>query len=116
MPPLPVTGVNDGARSFCNNTVVGTASVVVNDTASIFKRNVLLLVCATASVTVTVYVVAIVAMLGVPEICPLAVLNINPAGNVGLIANTNAGTPPVAVTGINAVAAAFCDNDLVAIT
>ena len=41
----------------------------------------------------------------VPEIEPLVVLRVNPAGRAGATAQDNAPVPPVAVTGVNAVIA-----------
>ena len=45
----------------------------------------MLLDCPTLSVTVTVNVVSASVTVGVPVICPLAVLNVNPAGKLALI-------------------------------
>ena len=44
------------------------------------------------------------ATLGVPEICPVDALIVNPAGNPGHV-KTNGASPPDAVTGVNGVAA-----------
>ena len=52
---------------------------------------------------VTVNVVVVIASLEVPETCPVEILNVNPAGNVGLIENVVDPLPPVEVTGINGV-------------
>ena len=56
------------AKSFCINTLVGITNVVVNETALTVNINDLLLDCDAESLTVTVYVVSILATLGVPEI------------------------------------------------
>ena len=69
-----------------------------------------LAVCGCASVTVTVYSVCPLAVVVVPAMLPSTVLKINPVGNAGLIEYTNVPTPPEAVTGLNAVNAAFLIN------
>ena len=40
---------------------------------------------------------------GVPEICPVVTLKVNPAGSVGPIENVVDPLPPAEVTGVNAV-------------
>ena len=57
----------------------------------------------------------VLVVLGVPIICPLVLRKVKPVGKLGLTLNVYAPTPPLAVTGINAVAATFCVNVLVAI-
>ena len=47
-----------------------------------------------------------------PEIDPVAVFIESPSGSAGRIENTYAVTPPLAVTGVNAVAATFCSRVL----
>ena len=83
--------------------------------ASTVNVNVLLLFDPTPSVTVTVCTVAILNIEGVPVICPVDVLKLNPVGSAGLMPNTFTPSPPVAVTGVNAVAAVPCVSVLVAI-
>jgi hypothetical protein len=51
-------------------------------------------------VTVIVYTIVDDIAVGVPDISPSAVWNINPEGRLGVIAKVLAPTPPVAVTGL----------------
>ena len=92
-----------------DNGVVGTEVVNIGRAPTV-NVNVLLLVCTGTleSLTVTVYVVRLLAEVGVPVICPVLKFNSNPLGNVGLILNDNAPDPPVAEIGINAVAGIDC--------
>ena len=64
---------------------------------------------------VTVKVVAVIVDVGVPVISPVPELNARPDGRLGLIAKLRVPVPPVAVTGVNAVACMFCVNILDAI-
>ena len=57
----------------------------------------------TLSVTVIVYTIVDDIAVGVPDISPSAVWNINPEGRLGVIAKVLAPTPPVAVTGLTGV-------------
>jgi hypothetical protein len=115
MPPAPLTGLNEANAIVLVNEYEDSASVVVTSGASTVKVNVWLLVARLTSVTVTVWTVAILETLGVPVICPVDELKLNPVGNAGLILNTLAPSPPVAVTGVNAEIAVPCVNVLVAI-
>ena len=62
------------------------------------------------------YTVDTLVIVGVPEILPLLVLIVNPVGRAGLIEKTNAPSPPLAVTGVNALIATFCTATLFEIT
>ena len=92
------------------------AFLVIVDGDVVIKRNaggsitdnwkVLLLDWPVVSVTSTVYVVALLFCDGVPNICPVIVLNDSPVGNVALAVlpaflsvYVNVVFPPVAVTG-----------------
>ena len=59
---------------------------------------------------------AIIAAVGVPVICPVDVLKLSPLGKLGLMLNTLAPSPPVAVTGVKAAAAVPCVRVFVATT
>ena len=72
----------------------------------------MLLVCAAVSVTVTVKIVDSIDAVGVPVIAPVVLLKVYPAGKLGLIEYVKGVTPPVAVTGVNAIAATFLVNVL----
>ena len=52
---------------------------------------------------VTVNVDSAIDSDGVPETCPVDILNANPAGKLGLIENVVDPLPPAEVTGINEV-------------
>ena len=66
VPPPPVTGVNEAAW-LCVRTVTAIACVAVTAGLTV-RMNVLLAVAELASVTVTVYVVAVDVAVGVPTI------------------------------------------------
>ena len=77
--------------------------VILGATTS--KLKLALLLTGTVSVIVIEYGAEIVEVVGVPEISPVLVSNINPLGNVnGLIAYVYVPTPPVPVTGCIVVA------------
>jgi hypothetical protein len=61
-----------------------------------------------ASVTVTVYVVAALVIVGVPVIAPVEAENESPVGSVGETLYASGVVPPDPVTGVNEVAARFC--------
>ena len=84
VPPEPVTGVKEVAATFLVSTFVATACVAVG-AASIVKLKVLDAEAETASVTVTVYVVALNVPEGVPVISPVLDDIDKPAGNAGEI-------------------------------
>jgi hypothetical protein len=115
MPPAPLTGLNEANAIVLVNEYEANANVVVTSGASTVKVNVWLLVARLTSVTVTVWTVAILETDGVPVICPVDELKLRPAGSAGLMLNTFVPSPPVAVTGVNAVAAVPCVSVLVAI-
>ena len=50
--------------------------------------------------------------MGVPVICPVVLLKLSPVGKLGETVNIKGASPPVAVTGVNAVAATDCVSDL----
>ena len=52
----------------------------------------------------TVYVTGPLTSVGVPDICPFDVLKLRPPGNAVLSAYVKYPVPPLAVTGVNAVA------------
>ena len=54
----------------------------------------------------------LVISVGVPVICPVAMLKFNPVGKLGLIANASVPYPPVPVTGVNGAATAVFVNTL----
>ena len=49
--------------------------------AATYMLNDLLAVCNIESVTVTVYVAVLLVTVGVPNICPVVVMKVNPLGN-----------------------------------
>jgi hypothetical protein len=59
-----------------------------------------------------VYTVDALVIVGVPEILPLPVFRVRPVGKLGLIEYTNVPSPPLAVTGVNALIATFCTATL----
>ena len=56
------------------------------------------------------YAVLVEENVGVPVRTPVAVLNINPAGTEGVIANVLVPTPPVAVTSVDDAMLIDCVN------
>jgi hypothetical protein len=88
--------------------VLGTACVVVSAGTTV-RPKVLNEVCAVGvvwSVTVTVKVVVVRAVDGVPLICPVVVEKFSPVGRVPPDrAKLNVPVPPDAVTGVKGVAA-----------
>ena len=58
------------------------------------------------------YRVAVLESVGVPDICPLAVLRDRPAGNPGLIDQVSVLYPPVPEIGINGVTGTATVKDL----
>lgn len=84
VPPLAVTGANDGISVPAVPTVLGTTAVVETATLTV-SANVLADVAPAASVAVTVNVVAASVVVGVPLTAPVVVLKLMPVGN----------TPPV---------------------
>jgi hypothetical protein len=108
VPPVAVTGVNGVAALPTVKVVLGTACVVVNAGFTV-RLKVFDEVCAVVvvwSVTVTVKIVVAKAVVGVPLIWPVDVENVSPVGNVPPeSAKLNVPVPPVAVTGVNGVAA-----------
>jgi hypothetical protein len=107
VPPAAVTGLKDAATPVVK-LVLGTACVVVSAEFTV-KANVFAEVCGVGvvwSVTVTVKVVVAKAVDGVPLICPVMVEKLRPVGSVPPdSAKLNVPVPPVAVTGVNGVAA-----------
>lgn len=79
VPPAPVTGRNELALPAVS-VVAGTASVTTSAGGTTARLNTREAVCPAASVTVTVRFVAAAMTVGVPLICPVAVLKTNPAG------------------------------------
>ena len=53
-------------------------------------------------------------MLAVPLIAPLVVFRLRPVGKPGLMAQAKGAVPPLAVTGVNGVAATFFTNVVLA--
>ena len=103
VPPDPVTGVKGVAAKFTVRPIEAIACVAV--TAELIARlNVLVAVAELASVTVTVYVVAVEVTVGVPEMAPVVEFNDRPVGNVGETLNDNGVVPPPPVTGVNEAA------------
>jgi hypothetical protein len=103
-PPVAVTGVNEAAVTPTVNVTEEVVAVVIMAAGKLTVNwNDLLLVLFWLSVAVTVNVVAVIASVGVPEIPPVEILNVSPAGSVGLIENVVDPLPPVDVTGINGV-------------
>ena len=51
---------------------------------------------------------------GVPDICPVDVLKVNPVGKLGLMASVTVPNPPLTATGVNGVTAVFWVSVLVA--
>ena len=83
---------------------------------NIAREKVLLLLAPVPSVTVMLKLFCAKDTLGVPEIKPVAVLNINPAGSAGLIEYVKVPIPPVPLTGLNAVADKFCVSVLLSMS
>ena len=69
-----------------------------------------------ASVTVTVYVVAALTTVGVPETAPVPALKLNPAGSAGVTLYVSGDVPPAPITGVNGVAARFTVSTVEATT
>jgi hypothetical protein len=109
VPPEPMTGVNAVAARFCVNVVEATACVAVTAVFTV-RLKVAVAVAPFVSVTVTVYVPATLAAVGVPVIAPVVELKLSPAGSAGATLYVNEPVPPEPVTGANAVAARFCVN------
>ena len=116
MPPLAVTGVNAVNAIVLIKVLLATACTVINAGGSISKLKVLLLVAFELSLTVITKLFCAKDTLGVPEIKPVVVLNVNPAGSEGLIEYAKVPNPPVPLTGLNAVAAKFCVSVLLAVS
>ena len=116
IPPLAVTGVNAVNAIVLINVLLATACTVTNAGGNISKLKVLLLVAPALSVTVMTKLFCAKDTLGVPEIKPVAVFNVNPAGSAGLIEYTKVPIPPVPLTGLNAVVDKFCVSVLLSIS
>ena len=100
--------MNPDSATNCVSIRDATACTVITGPALTVSANVLELVCPASSVTVTVWVAVPLSAVGVPVICPVVVLKLSPAGRLGDTANVRVPNPPVAVTGVNGVAAVFC--------
>jgi hypothetical protein len=81
VPFAAVTGVNAGIATFTVPIVLGTACVLVSAGLTV-SWNVLEETVDAASVTVTVNVVVASAVVGVPAIAPVVVLNVSPVSSV----------------------------------
>lgn len=110
VPPVTVTGVNAAIAVLTVPVRLATACVVVSGAAAglTVSPKVFDDVAPAASVAVTVKVVAVSGVVGVPTTCPFVVLNVSPFGSVPpLSANMYGVVPPPAVTGVNAPIAVF---------
>ena len=87
---------------------------VVERTEATVSENVFVAVADTASVTVTVYVVAELVAVGVPVIAPVELLIDKPAGSEGETEKEYGEVPYDPVTGMKEVAAADTARDFVA--
>jgi hypothetical protein len=103
-PPVAVTGVNEAAVTPTVNVTEAVVAVVTIAAGRLTVNwNDLLLVLFWLSVAVTVNAVAVIVSVGVPEMPPVEILNVSPAGKLGLIENVVDPLPPEDVTGINGV-------------
>ena len=103
-PPNAVTGVNEAAVTPTVNVTEDVVAVVTIAAGRLtVNSNDLLLVLFWLSVAVTANVVVVIASDGVPEICPVEMLNVSPAGKLGLIEKVVDPLPPAEVTGVNGV-------------
>ena len=116
MPALAVTGVNAANAIVLIRVLLETACTVINAGGNISKLKVLLLVAPELSLTVITKLFCAKDTLGVPEIDPVAVLSVNPAGSAGLIEYAKVPIPPVPLTGLNAVVDKFCVSVLLAMS
>jgi hypothetical protein len=108
-PPDAVTGVTGEIATLIVAVTVATLRVVNRaGGADTVRLNVLLLVCAILSVTVTVNTVCGKVAVAVPDISPVAVLSVNPVGKLGLIEYVSVPYPPLPVTGVNPDSATNC--------
>jgi hypothetical protein len=96
-PPEAVTGVKLAAAP-CVNVLLAVDGVKVID-PSTARLKFAEPVAPFTSVAVTLKVVTAMGALGVPEILPVVVEKVRPAGSVGLIARVSVPSPPEAVTG-----------------
>ncbi|CAB4334291.1 unannotated protein [freshwater metagenome] len=110
MPPDAGTGVKLFAAAPAVRVSAGIASVVEITEATVSEK-VFEAVSEDASVTVTVYVVAELAAVGVPVIAPVELFIANPDGSEGETANEYGVVPREAVTGTNEEAVADTATD-----
>lgn len=105
VPPVAVTGVNAVAAMLCVMVLVAIACVTTRRRGSTVREKVLELDCEglAESVTVTVWVVAVLDCVAVPDIEPFELLKVNPDGKLGLMIKVRGGVPPLAVTGVKLV-------------
>src|SRR6187402_1081733 len=113
VPPEAVTGVNATTAVLIVRARAATACVATRSGLTV-RLSVLLAWAPFASVIVTVYVVVVEAVLGVPEIKPVVGARLSAAGSAGEIAYANGAVPPVTVTGVNATAAVWAVRAFVA--
>ena len=114
-PPEAVTGVKGVTEiDLVKENELGGA-VVVNAGGVTLRVKLADCVAPLLSVTVTVYVIAPLLIVGVPEIAPVELLKVSPVGSAGLIAKVKGVTPPVAEIGIKALTAVFNGKSLDAI-
>ena len=103
-PPNAVTGVNEAAVTPTVNVTEDVVAVVTMAAGRFtVNSNDLLLVLFWLSVAVTTNVVVVIVTDGVPEIPPVEILNVSPAGKLGLIEKVVDPLPPAEVTGVNEV-------------
>ena len=116
VPPVAVTGVKGVACILCVSIFDATACTVTIGLGSTVSWNVRLLVWLglLESTTVIVCDDAALGSVGVPDMVPVAALNVNPAGRAGLMRNVSGKTPPAVVTGAKAVTAVPTFSVLVA--
>ena len=110
MPPDAGTGVKPIAAAPAVSVSAAIARVVESTDATV-SENVFVAVADTASVTVTVYVVAELVAVGVPVIAPVELLIDKPAGSEGETEKEYGELPYDPVTGIKEVAAADTARD-----
>lgn len=105
VPPVAVTGVNAVTAMLCVIVLDAIACVTTNNLGSTVREKVLELDCEglAESVTVTVWVVAVLDCVGVPDTEPLELLKVKPEGKLGLMMKVSGGVPPPAVTGVKLV-------------
>jgi hypothetical protein len=106
VPPLTVTGINEVAATDAVRVWLEIARVV-ESAAETVSAKVLELVAPLASVAVTVKLVEDEDDVGVPVMAPVEVFIVKPEGRDGETARVIGDVPPLAVTGINEVAAAL---------